>query len=430
MERNKKYTQLLKEETALAVGCTEPIAIALACAKAKEAIGPTSKDLEKIELNLSRNIIKNALGVGIPGTQLTGIPIAAALGYTGGDASKALEVVANVTKEEVAKATQYVKENRITINQYQGPENLYIEAIVTVDNRTAAVIIRNDHTQIEKVVLDGKTLFQEESTYSEEEEVSKLNTKSLADIFEFAQQTPLEPVMFILEGARLNRTVAEEGLIGNYGLQVGKSIKTSVEKNLMGDSIITYGIELASAASDARMAGCNLAVLTNSGSGNQGITVSLPVMATAEKLNKSEEELHRALLVSNLAAIHARKGMDRLTAMCGAFTAGIGASCGITYLLGGDITQLYKAVQNMVANLTGMVCDGAKDGCALKIASVVEAAFRSALMATNEISIATDKGINEDDVEKSLRNLVRIGNTGMTNTDKVILDIMVSKGTN
>ena len=166
----------------------------------------------------------------------------------------------------------------------------------------------------------------------------------------------------------------------------------------------------------------------NSGSGNQGITVSLPVMATAEKLKK-EEELHRALLVSNLSAIHARKGMDRLTAMCGAFTAGIGASCGITYLLGGDITQLYKAVQNMVANLTGMVCDGAKDGCALKIASVVEAAFRSALMATNEISIATDKGINEDDVEKSLQ-LVRIGNTGMTNTDKVILDIMVSKGTN
>ena len=428
MERNDRYIQLLRQETVLAVGCTEPIAIALACAKARETLGDMASDPDRIELVLSRNIIKNALGVGIPGTKMTGIPIAAALGYTGGDSSRGLEVIASVTPEAIERATDYVRQNIIGISQFDGPDNLYIKVTAYDHGHTSTVVIRHTHTGVERIELDGTLLFEQKIASQDTDSPGEITTESLLDIYQFAKEVDLEQVMFILEGARLNKLVALEGLSGDYGLKVGKSIKRNVEARILSDGIISYGVELASGASDARMAGCTLPVLANSGSGNQGITVSLPVVATAEKTGADEETLHRALVMSNLAAIHARKGMDRLTAMCGAFTAGIGASCGITYLLGGGIVHIYQAVQNMVANLTGMVCDGAKDGCALKIASVVEAAFRSALLATNDISISGDKGINESDVEKSLRNLVRIGNNGMDNTDRIILDIMVSKG--
>ncbi len=430
MDRTKRYTRLLKEETALAVGCTEPIAIALACAKARETLlGEAAEvpDPDRIELALSRNIIKNALGVGIPGTKMTGIPIAAALGYAGGESSRGLEVISAVPPEKIEKAASFVERHLVSISQYEGEENLYIQARVVLGDRSSSVVIRHTHTGIARIERDGKILFEDFTDPEEAGTEPEISTRSLLDIYEFAREAPLEPLKFLLEGARLNKLVALEGLRGAYGLQVGRSIKAGVEKKILSESITTYGVELASGASDARMAGCNLPVLTNSGSGNQGITVSLPVVAAAEKMGLGEEELHRALVMSNLAAIHARKGLDRLTAMCGAFTAGIGASCGIVFLLGGGVARVYRAVQNMVANLTGMVCDGAKDGCALKIASVVEAAFRSALLAMEDISINGDKGINEKDVEKSLRNLVRIGNTGMDDTDRIILDIMVSK---
>lgn len=427
MERSERYTKLLRRETVLAVGCTEPIAIALACAKAREILPSLEGNPDRIELVLSRNIIKNALGVGIPGTSMTGIPIAAALGYAGGDSSKGLEVIANVSFENIKRASGYVERNLISITQSDNPENLYIKAKIHHGGHTCTVVIVHTHTGVELIELDGKVLLeaQVEKQVHEDEE---LTTTSLLDIHQFCMETDLKPLLFILEGARLNKLVALEGLSGSYGLQVGKSMQRNVDDRFLTDNIMTYGVELASAAADARMGGCTLPVLTNSGSGNQGITVSLPVVATAEKIGADEQTMHRALVMSNLTAIHARKGMNRLTAMCGAFTAGIGAACGITFLLGGTILHIYKAVQNMVANLTGMVCDGAKDGCALKVASVVEAAFRSALLATSDHAISGDKGINEMDVERSLENLVRIGNSGMIDTDRIILDIMTSKG--
>ncbi|QTQ14223.1 serine dehydratase subunit alpha family protein [Treponema parvum] len=426
MERNERYTRLLQRETMLAVGCTEPIAIALACSKARETLPFLGGDPDQIELVLSRNIIKNALGVGIPGTTMTGIPIAAALGYSGGDSTLGLEVIASVSKEDIARATGYVQRNLITIAQSDSPENLYIEATIHQGGHRSTVVIKHTHTKVERIELDGKVLFEncvEEQVKDEDD----LTTASLLDIYQFALETDLVPLKFLLEGARINKQVALEGLSGTYGLQVGKSMQRNVDNHILTDNIIIYGVKLAAAAADARMGGCMLPVFTNSGSGNQGITVSLPVLATAEKVGADEQTIHRALVMSNLVAIHARKGMNRLTAMCGAFTAGIGAASAITFLLGGSILHIYRAVQNMVASLTGMVCDGAKDGCALKIASAVDAAFRSALLAIGDLSISGDKGINEEDVEKSLRNLVRIGNSGMLDTDRIILDIMTSK---
>lgn len=428
MNRDERYTALLRQEVVPAVGCTEPIAVALACAKAREALGFEAEDFEKIELILSRNIIKNALGVGIPGTGMAGIPIAAAMGCTGGDPDKGLEVIAEVSEDGVTRAKKLVNRRIIVISRYEGHEKLYVEAVITAGGHQASVIIKNSHTDVHRIVKDGQTVMEKPIAPADEETLFEVKTQSLEDVFAFAMESDLAPLGFILEGARMNRAAAQEGLTGDYGLRVGKSIRRNVERSILSDNLMTYAVELTSAAADARMAGCILPVMTNSGSGNQGITVSLPVAAVAEKTGADQEKLHRALVLSNLAAVHAKQGMGRLTALCGAITAGIGAASGIAFLLGGTLAHVYKAVQNMIGDLTGMVCDGAKDGCALKVATVVEAAFRSALLALDDIEISGEKGINECDVEKSLKNLARIGGAGMEETDRIILDIMVSKG--
>ncbi len=431
MKRNDTYIHLLKQEAVLAVGCTEPIAIALACARVREVLGEQINSPavpEQIELVLSRNIIKNALGVGIPGTGMAGIPIAAALGYTGGNPDAGLEVIADVTDEAMAYAKDLVTRRIIVIQQYMGAEKLYVEARITIPGCHASAVIRHSHTGFSRIEKDGKVVFEQETSEEGGDDLAELKTASLSDVFDFSMETDLEPLEFLFEGAKLNMQVAREGLKGEYGLRVGKSIRRNVERNILSENMMTYAVELSSAAADARMAGCVMPVLTNSGSGNQGITVSLPVVAVAEKTRASEEMLHRALVLSNLTAIHARQGLGKLTALCGAITAGIGASSGIALLLGGTKAHVYMAVQNMIGDLTGMICDGAKDGCALKVATVVEAAFRSAMLALDDIEISGEKGINEMDVENSLLNLVRIGNAGMEETDRIILDIMVSKG--
>ena len=392
------------------MGCTEPIAIALACAKGGELLSAYAQGepLEHITLKLSSNVLKNAMGVGIPGTDRVGIPIAAALGAFGGTSEKALEVLTGITPEAVAAATQFIDQETDTIDiEVAGTqEKLYIDATLATKQHTVRVCISGSHTHITHLSLDGTPLPvqqdsaapaaqpetpnlspEQENPLSKSELLTMLNCPtSIADIYAFSQTIALDKVEFVYQGALLNKKIAEEGLQHDYGHKVGKTIQRNIARNILSDDMKNYAVAVTAAAADARMAGCLMPVMTNSGSGNQGITVSLPIVAVGEKLQISREKLTRALVLGNLIAIHIKRGIGKLSALCGAGTAAIGAGCGIVCLFGGGLTHCHAVIQNMIGDLTGIICDGAKTGCSLKVASVVEAAFSSALLALDNIA--------------------------------------------
>ncbi len=421
----KKYLDLLRTEITPAVGCTEPIAIALACAKAREVMQKYDGNIVAIDLSLSSNVIKNAMGVGIPGTDMVGIPIAAALGAVGGDAGIGLEVLSVITPDDFTIAAKLVAEKRVSISIADSSEKLYVKVTVRTDKEQATVVIQREHSHITDILLNDESLFHEEIAASAS--VDKVIDTSIAELFEFAMTCDLDSVDFLLEGAKMNRSIANEGLLRDYGLRVGKTIRNNINRKIIAEDMEKFAVELAAAAADARMAGCMMPVMTNSGSGNQGITVFLPIVAVAEKLAVSDEKLIRALVLSNLTAIHIKRGIGRLSALCGATTAAIGAGCGIAWLLGGDLQSMYAVINNMIGDLAGMICDGAKNSCSLKVATSVESAFRSALLAIDRLEVSGKEGIIEDDIEKSIRNLVQISTKGMEETDRMILDIMISK---
>lgn len=427
-ENEQVYLKLLAEELTPAVGCTEPIAIALACARAAEQLeGPRSQVIS-IELELSANVIKNAMGVGIPGSKRVGIPIAAALGTIGGDSSLELEVLSRVNQEQRRWAEESVDAHLVTINRAQSPEKLYVRATLRTKDQCSSAVIERDHRLFTSVTYQGEILesrpLPEISSVHPREAGIDLRVESL---YRFATSVDTEKLSFLLEGVRMNRSIAEEGLLEAYGLQVGRTIRESIEKHIYSDDMEKFAAMLATAAADARMAGCMLPVMTNSGSGNQGITVILPVAAAAEKLGSSEGQLIRALALSNLVAISFRHRIGRLSALCGATTAAIGAACGIAFLMGGQLPHMYGVINNMIGDLSGMICDGAKNSCSLKVATSVESAFRSALLAMHDISVSSHEGIIEDDIEKSIDNLVALSKDGMEAADRLIIDIMVAK---
>ncbi|WP_138202934.1 serine dehydratase subunit alpha family protein [Haloimpatiens lingqiaonensis] len=425
----KGFIEILKSEVVPALGCTEPIAVALAAAKAKEALNSCT---EFIKVFVSDNILKNGMGVGIPGTGMTGLDIAAALGAIGGNPNVELEVLKDITKQNIEDAKEMLKGGRVSVNTKDVPNKLYIEVQCVSGKNISKAIIKDKHNNLVLVQLNEDILFQVED--EEEAEVSIDNDKnkehcvklSVEDIYDFAINCPFEDIEFILEGAKMNRKIAEEGLKG-YGLNVGKTIIDNIKKGVLSDDIQNYAMALTAAASDARMAGCMYPVMSNSGSGNQGLTVMLPVVAVAEKLNASSEKLARALVLSNLIAIHIKTYLGRLSALCGCVVASAGASCGITYLLGGQLKEINYSIKNMVGNISGMICDGAKTGCALKVSTGVSAAVQSSLLAMNNIVISEKEGIIEKDVEKTIKNIAQIGREGMLQTDKLILNIMTHK---
>lgn len=422
-----KYFDILKAEVLPALGCTEPIAIALAVAKARALM---EYEVESIELFLSSNIIKNAMGVGIPGTNMVGIEVAAALGAIGGNAEKSLEVLADITQEHIKQANQLVSKGCISITLKDVEEKLYIEVICKAQGHEARAIIKRRHDNIVHLSLDGNPKIDQEESL--DESYLGLNGPyilTIEDIYHFATTIDFESLSFVLEGARMNRQVAEEGLQKEYGLKVGRTVQKNIDKKILSNDLKNYAVKLAAAASDARMAGSMQPVMTNSGSGNQGITVILPVVATAEWLGKNEEELGRALTIAHLTAVHVKSKLGRLSALCGVIGAATGASCGIVYLLGGGLNQIYAAIKNMIGNVSGMFCDGAKTGCALKVATVVDAAVQSAMLAMDDIFISKYEGIIEDDIEKCIQNLGILGSKGMVEIDRLILDIMLSKNT-
>lgn len=424
LSERRRIIELMKKEVVPAIGCTEPISVALCVAKATEILGERP---EKVTVCLSANILKNAMGVGIPGTGMIGLPIAIALGALIGKSVYQLEVLKDCTPEAVREGKQFVDEKRIHISLKDSiSEKLYIEVVCEAAGKAATAIIAGGHTTFIYLSRGEEVLFRvEQKTQSEAEEVSL--SLNLQKVYDFALTTPLDDIRFILETACLNKKAAENSFEADYGHALGKMLRGAKGAKMMGDNTFTHILAYTSAACDARMAGAMIPVMSNSGSGNQGISATLPVVVFAEENHKSEEELIRALIMSHLTVIYIKQSLGRLSALCGCVVAATGSSCGITWLMGGKYPQVAYAVQNMVANLTGMICDGAKPSCALKVASGVSTAVLSAMMAIESKCVTSVEGIVDEDVDQSIRNLTQIGSQAMNETDKMVLDIMTNK---
>ena len=420
----KRIIDLIHQEVVPAIGCTEPIAVALCVAKATETLGTKP---EKINVLLSANILKNAMGVGIPGTGMIGLPIAIALGALIGKSEYQLEVLKDSTPDVVEEGKRFIEEKRIHISLKENiEEKLYIEVCCEVGDDKATAVIAGGHTTFIYIERNGEVLFQKQHPASCEKEEECLEL-TLRKVYDFALNTPLDEISFILETARLNKAAAERSFEGNYGHGLGKMLRGTYEHKVMGDSVFSHILSYTSGACDARMAGAMIPVMSNSGSGNQGISATLPVLVFAEENDKSEEELIRALMLSHLTVIYIKQSLGRLSALCGCVVAATGSSCGITWLMGGTYDQVAYAVQNMIANLTGMICDGAKPSCALKVTTGVSTAVLSAIMAMENRCVTSVEGIIDEDVDQSIRNLTKIGSKGMNETDKLVLEIMTGK---
>ena len=429
-QTRERILALIHKEVVPAIGCTEPMAVALCTARAVEQLGCKP---EKIEALLSANILKNAMGVGIPGTGMTGLPIAIALGALIGKSAYQLEVLRDLTPEALEAGKQYIDQDRIDIRLKKGiSEKLYIEIIVTAGEKQATAVVAKGHTNfvwVDDGRMDEATLQRilpagGTAEVADSDDIA-LNLKL---VYDYATTAPLDEIRFILETRDYNMKAAREALKGNYGHNLGKSIDRPLAKGILGDSIYSRIIARTAAACDARMGGAMIPVMSNSGSGNQGICATNPVCVYAEENENTEEELIRGLMLSHLTAIYIKQSLGKLSALCGCVVASTGSSVGITYLMGGDYARCCAAVKNMVANLTGMICDGAKPSCSLKLTSGVSTAILSALLAMEGKCVTSQEGIVDDDIDRSIHNLTAIGADAMCVTDEMVLGIMTSKG--
>lgn len=425
IETRNEIIGLLKREVVPAMGCTEPVAVSLCTAKAVEILGCVP---QRIEVRLSPNVLKNAMGVGIPGTGMVGLPIAVALGALVGRSEYSLEVLKDTTPQAVEQGRRMIEEKRINVSLKESAcDVLHIEVEAATDTDRAVAVISGSHTNFvflqrnDEVLLDNNRAKDAVSENAADVELS------MRKVWEFAMESPVEELSFILEARRLNKNVAEESLKGKWGHCLGRTISGNARNKVFGDTVFTRMVSYTSAACDARMGGAQMPVMSNSGSGNQGIASTLPVVVYAEETKASEESLIRALVLSHLTVVYIKQSLGRLSALCGCVVASTGSSCGITYLMGGGYDEVAMAVKNMVANLTGVICDGAKPSCALKLASAVSTAMFSSVMAMEHHCVTSLEGIVDDDVDKSIRNLTSIGSQGMQQTDKMILSIMTNK---
>ena len=423
-DEKNQIIALVKREVVPAIGCTEPMAVALAVAKSTEILGGVPK---QIELLLSANMLKNAMGVGIPGTNMVGLPIAVALGALIGKSEYQLEVLKDTTPEAVTAGREYITQQRIQIGQKKDTdEKLYIEVVSHNGDDKAKVIISGEHTHFSYIAKNGQVLLDDSATTNGNAAVDEPKL-TMAMVHDFAMNAPIDEIRFILETAELNKRAAEMSLTGNYGHALGRTIFLQPHEQLFGNGIYSKILAYTSAACDARMAGVKIPVMSNSGSGNQGIAATLPVWVYAKERLKSEEELIRALMLSHLTVIYIKQSFGRLSPLCGCVVAATGSACGLTYLMGGNFEQVVYSVKNMIANITGMICDGAKPSCALKVATGVSTAVLSAMLAIENETVTSVEGIIDDDVEKCVRNMANIGLQGMAATDNLVLDIMTRK---
>ena len=421
----ERIISLVNKEVVPAIGCTEPMAVALCTAKAATTLG---RRPERIEVFLSPNMLKNAMGVGIPGTGMIGLPIAVSLGALIGKPEYELEVLKDLTPATLEQGKRYINDADIDIKLKQGNvDKLYIEVVCRADSDMAMAIISGSHTHFVYVERNGEVALDNRGGHGggdEEEDDIQLNFRL---VYDFATTAPLDEISFILKTKEYNMKAAEESIKGNYGHCLGKTMDRPLSHGIFGKNIFSHILSRTASACDARMGGAMIPVMSNSGSGNQGICATNPVVVYAMENENTEEELIRALMLSHLTAIYIKQSLGKLSALCGCVVASTGSSCGITYLMGGDYTRICNSVKNMVANLTGMICDGAKPSCALKISSGVSTALLSALLSMEGKCVTSAEGIVDDDVDKCIHNLTSIGADAMRTTDDMVLDIMTHK---
>lgn len=421
----ERIISLVNKEVVPAIGCTEPMAVALCTAKAATTLG---RRPDRIEVFLSPNMLKNAMGVGIPGTGMIGLPIAVSLGALIGKPEYELEVLKDLTPATLEQGKRYINDADIDIKLKQGNvDKLYIEVVCRAGSDMATAIISGSHTHFVYVERNGEVVMDNRGGHGgsdEEEDDIQLNFRL---VYDFATTAPLDEISFILKTKEYNMKAAEESIKGNYGHCLGKTMDRPLSHGIFGDNIFSHILSRTASACDARMGGAMIPVMSNSGSGNQGICATNPVVVYAMENENTEEELIRALMLSHLTAIYIKQSLGKLSALCGCVVASTGSSCGITYLMGGDYTRICNSVKNMVANLTGMICDGAKPSCALKISSGVSTALLSALLSMEGKCVTSAEGIVDDDVDKCIHNLTSIGADAMRATDDMVLDIMTHK---
>lgn len=419
----QQYTAILQEELVPALGCTEPIAIAYASAVARRTLGAMP---DRMTAACSGNIVKNVKGVIVPSTgNLKGIETAAILGAVGGDPDRKLEVLKSVTDADVAETRRLIGEKLCKVELIPGESGLHIILTAGAGDDTALVEIRDEHTNIVRVERNGATLFSsgaDEQTLTEPLPELDYSCLSIEGILDYAEHCELTPAITSMLDRQIecNTAISQEGLEGNWGVNVGSTLR-----QIYGDDIKVRAKAAAAAGSDARMSGCVMPVVINSGSGNQGMTVSLPVIEYAREMNASKDKLYRALLISNLMAIHQKTGIGRLSAYCGAVSAACGAGAAITWLSGGSKEQIADTMTNTLANVSGIVCDGAKPSCAAKIASAIDAALLGHYMSMENEAFQPGEGIVQDNVEKTIESVGRLGREGMRETDIEVLKIMV-----
>ncbi len=416
LQTRQRIIELVHQEVVPAIGCTEPMCVALCVARATEKLGQRP---EHIAVRLSANILKNAMGVGIPGTGMIGLPIAIALGALIGKSEYQLEVLKDLTPAKLEEGKRYLSEERIDIRLKEHiQEKLYVEVVVKAGEKEASAIIAGSHTNFVETFTPSDVSEAECGQYP----------LTMRLVYDFATTAPLEEIRFIEETRKYNMNAAREALKGNYGHNLGKTIDRPLSKGIFGNTIFSHIISRTASACDARMGGAMIPVMSNSGSGNQGICATNPVCVYAKENENTEEELLRALMLSHLTAIYIKQSLGKLSALCGCVVASIGSSVGITYLMGGDYEHVCRSVKNMIANLTGMICDGAKPSCSLKITSGVSTAVLSALLSMEGKCVTSEEGIVDDCVDKSIHNLTAIGADGMGVTDSMVLRIMTEKG--
>lgn len=420
---------ILKAEVKPAVGCTEPVAVALACAKAKELLG---EEVVKNKILVSPNVYKNAMCVGIPGTDRLGLKIAVAMGLVGGKSEDGLTLLEGLTEEQVRESERYVDTTPISIEPLDTKEKVVIDVTLEGENNKSRVIIKTKHDNFVFIQQNDLVLLDQVDGYAEKDEVQTEEKKenimdniTIQEIVANIEDMDLEDIRFLLDGISMNMDMAKYGLENKIGIGVGRGIKESIEEGLLGDGIMTKAMLLTAAASDARMGGAKLPVMSSNGSGNHGLTAILPIVAYAQKYPQSDEKMAKALAISHLITAYVKNFTGRLSAVCGCgVAASTGASAGISWLMDGNINHIYGAIENMIADLSGMICDGAKAGCALKLSSAASAAVQSAVIAKQGYSVPALNGIVGTRVEESIQNLGRVSDKGMQITDEIILNVM------
>lgn len=423
----QSFIRAVREEVKPALGCTEPVSLALACAMAAEQL---TGEVTKIEAWVSPNLMKNGLGVTVPGTGMVGLPIAAALGAVGGNAQAGLEVLKDASADALARARALLEAGQVQVKlQEPCDEILYSRACVHAGDASAIVTIAGGHTRVVEVVFEGETRFtlDEQRNAVNDDPLAALANATLSQIVEFIEQVPLEAIRFILEAGRLNDALSREGLSGSWGLHVGATLNKQRSRGWVAQDLGSDIVIRTSAASDARMGGATLPAMSNSGSGNQGIAATMPVVVVAEHVQADDERLARALMLSHLSAIYIHYQLPRLSALCAATTASMGAAAGMAWLLDGRYRTIAMAIGSMIGDVSGMICDGASNSCAMKVSTSVGSAWKAVMMALDDTAVTGNEGIVAHDVEQSIANLCALACRSMQATDTQIIEIMASK---